>query len=79
MKYQVFENDKPADSKGFPCLVIIPGRHCSKFRTFEEALVYLRVWVGLIYEGAIPALLEVGQKIDYNGYGDVVEIRVVPD
>lgn len=75
--WQVFENDKPADTIGFPELCGT-GWETSKWCTFQQALTYMRKWLGP-YAAMIPDYIdeENDYSICYNGY-DVVSIRKVP-
>jgi len=70
--FQVFCNNKPADTKGFPNLT----KECwanSTFSTFEEAHDYAVSWLGHFEVGD----MELGKVYDYSGYGDTIEIREV--
>lgn len=74
MKYQVFENDKPADNKRFSYLKGLDWNN-SSFDTFEEALKYAKSWLGDF--DSIPPNFAPNQKYDYSGYGDTIEICMV--
>ncbi len=70
--HQVFDNGKPAD-----CM------HCnvhgswdkSSYPTFAEAKAYAIRWLGP-YSNAIEFEWD-GSPIDYDGCGDMIEIRTV--
>ena len=67
IKFGVFENNKPATLKGSKKW----KNHL--FNTFEEAHQYLNWRLG----DWGPVELEVNEKYDYDGYGDVVEIKEI--
>jgi hypothetical protein len=73
MNYGVFDNDKPASSKGFPNLKG-EGWATHLFTTYEEALGYAHDWLGEWGDGIA---LSLGKKVDYSGYGDTIEIREI--
>lgn len=73
MKYQVFDNDKPADEIGFPEIRGF-GWKTSKFDTFNEAKEYACKWFDFFAEGL---KFELNRPEDYSGYGDKVEIKEV--
>lgn len=73
MKFQVFENGKPCDNVGFPTLHAEYGWGNSKFETFEAAQEYAKHWLG-DWKGIVPSM-KVNVPIDYDGYGDTIEIR----
>ena len=62
--YVVFENNAPA---------VLKNRQKDKylFNTFEEASEYLNWWLG----NWGPVDIDINEKYDYNGYGDIVEIK----
>ena len=70
MRYQVFDNNRPADCK-----------HCkvhkswgsSTFDTFKAANEYAQKWLGE-YAGLA---LHPNQPVYYSGYGDLIEIRTI--
>lgn len=75
--FQVFDNGVPADTA-----------HCkvhhswasSTFQTYEEALKYARMWIapyGGSYDGSQGLDIELDKPCDYNGMGDIIEIRSV--
>lgn len=74
MRYAVFDNKKPASSYAFPELKS-SGWSTHIFDTFDEANDYLNRWLGLYENGIIN--LEPNIPFDYNGYGDIVEIKEV--
>lgn len=67
--YQVFDNGKPADQKGFPILKG-NGWKNSKFPTWQAAMAYARKWLG-----AYVVPLKINTPVDYSGYGDKIEVR----
>lgn len=75
MKYQVFDNDKPADSNSYPKLKS-GGWDNSIFDSLDEAQNYANSWLGH-FDGCDDIFLEVGEKLDYSGYGDYIEIRAI--
>lgn len=76
--WQVFENDKSADSSTYPH---IKGRGWdnSKFCTFQQAYTYMRKWLGGLGDH-LPEYVdkEDGYCFCYNGY-DTVSIRKVSE
>ena len=75
MRYQVFENGKSCDWQGYPSLQH-PCWETSIFDSLLKARDYLNLWCGCL--GPIPNL-NPGEKYDYSGYGDIVEIREIGD
>ena len=73
MAFQVFENGKPAQ---FPFFAVDPSWDNSIFESFEKAENYANAWLGSIYG---PLVFELDVPEDYNGYGDCLVIREVPD
>lgn len=69
VSYQVFDNGKPADQKGFPILKG-NGWKSSKFSTWQAAMAYARKWLG-----AYVVPLKINTPVDYSGYGDKIEVR----
>lgn len=69
--FYVCENGRPADKTGFPNLKG-HGWETSRFKTATEAMAYARLWLGPQFSG-IPLPLDT--IIDYDGYGDYIEIR----
>lgn len=70
--FVVLENNKPA--------MYPDGPECwreNEFPTQEEANEYAHHWLEDWAKG-IPAILELGTRYDYNGYGDIIEIREIP-
>jgi len=70
--FAVFENNRPAK--------YVDGPECwrdNEFATQEEANKYAHHWLDDWAKG-IPATMELGKKYDYNGYGDIIEIREIP-
>lgn len=70
MKYQVFDNNKPAEIP----ISKYKEWHNSIFNTFEEAQKHAKLWMGDYYNG-IP--LKLGEKRNYSGYQDCIEIREI--
>ena len=64
--YQVLEAGRPAE---YPNSSIW---NKSKFKTFIEAYNYAQFWLG-----AYKMPLKLNTPVDYNGYGDIIEIRKV--
>lgn len=72
VKYQVFDNGKPADCHHHPKVHSSWDR--SVFDTLAEAQAYARKWLGIYApSGPIP----VDTPWDYSGMGDVIEIRTI--
>lgn len=69
--YGVFENGKPCSIEGFPHMH--PSWNNHKYPTFAEALEYLKKWLGAYS----PPENYDGSAYDYDGYGDVVEIKEI--
>ena len=67
--WEVFDNDKPAVIKG--------GKDWNDnfFRDFVDALKYAKSWLGE-YD-TLPDDYQ-GEPYDYNGHGDIIEIRFSP-
>ena len=72
--YVVYDNDKPASVEGFPTLTA-PCWRTHKFHTWRTAHEYAKAWLGQW----APFGLEVNVPYDYDGYGDVIEIRLEED
>lgn len=71
MRFQVFDNGKPASIVGFPFLKDSDwSTHI--FATFEEAQAYARSWLGDADQAHVP--LEPNFGIDYSGCGDIITI-----
>lgn len=71
MKFQVFDNGKPASITGFPSLKGNWPTHI--FDTFEAAQAYTKEWLGGEgHDQSVPREPNVG--VDYSGYGDVITI-----
>lgn len=66
----VYDNDKPASVEGYPYMHSSWKNH--RFETFEEAQKYARNWLG---ELEILCPNEPNSRVDYSGYGDMIEIR----
>lgn len=73
MKYQVLDNNRPADC--FHCKVH-ESWNKSKYDTFDEALNYARKWLGFY---GTCVVLKPNTPWDYDGFGDMIEIREVED
>ena len=69
--FTVYDNNKPANQKGFPMLRG-KGWVQNSFSTLNEAVDYAREWLG---EYALIAPTEPNKPINYSGYGDMIEIR----
>lgn len=72
MKYQVFDNDKPADCYHHS---VSDTWNRSKFNTLKEARQYAMNWLGRFW--APDFQLEPNTPYDYSGHGDKIEIRTV--
>lgn len=68
MKYQVFDNGKPAE---LPELCW----NVSRFDTFEEAKEYTELWLGEF--SPIASNIQLNSPLAYNSFGDTIEIREV--
>jgi hypothetical protein len=82
MRYQVFDNGKPADSSGHK---VHPSWNNSIFPTYHDAVRYVVKWLGWDWcssEDDINSLAMCIRKdihYDYSGYGDVIEIRDIKE
>lgn len=65
--FQVLENGKAAEMKD----TVLWAN--SIFQHFHQAQAYVQRWVGPIGESFVPNRPD--QKIDYSGYGDMIEIK----
>jgi len=74
-KYAVFDEDRPASSKGFPELEN-KGWDNHIFNTFEDAEAYALIWLGRVLSPG-KGVLKLNTKYVYDGYGDHIEIRSV--
>ena len=73
--FVVYDNNKEASKVGFPELIgKCKGWKTAKFTTLPEAQKYAAHWLGEVGQGMV---LRLGQKFDYDGYGDIIEIREV--
>jgi len=73
--FEVFDNGKTADSRGFPSLSSI-APESNKFDSFDSALEYATWWCGGKSDSTmLPLLPDI--PWDYSGYGDMIEIRTV--
>lgn len=73
--FQVFDNGKPADCWNQKSLGDGEnGWTTSAFDTLDDAQEYATRYLGIYNPGRS---LEVGEKYDYSGYGDILEIREV--
>lgn len=73
--FSVFDNNKPAVSSSLKVAhkaANSPWKN-NTFASFEEALTYAKHWLGE-YATTLPDNWK-GEKHDYSGYGDVIEIR----
>ena len=66
-KFRVYENDMPAVIRHVDCW------KNNEFDTFDEAVQYARLWTGKM--GSLPLNMPANCPVDYNGYGDMIEIR----
>ena len=74
-KYGVYENNKPCSRQGYPNLKFeCWSNHV--FPTFEEAVQYARDWLGAYGD---YAKLELDIPFNYNGYGDMIEIKEIEE
>lgn len=71
MKYQVFDNNKPAQ---YPHCNVHPTWDNSVFDSLGEAQNYVKKWLG---QYCAPNPLKINEKYEYSSYGDYVEIRAV--
>lgn len=69
----VYDNNKEASRVGFPELAG-KGWKTARFNNFSDAHKYAITWLG---EVGVGLSLKLGQKFDYDGYGDIIEIREV--
>lgn len=74
MKYQVFDNGKPADCHHHK---VDASWANSTFSLAAEAVDYACKWLN--WESVMGVLLEVNKPYDYSGYGDFIEIRRIED
>lgn len=69
--FNVYDNNKPASSAGFPNLKYSDWARNS-FASFQEALSYAKNWLG--QWDNLPDGWD-GSPHDYSSYGDTIEIR----
>jgi hypothetical protein len=69
MKFAVFDNGQPASKVGYPQCGSW-GNHV--FPTLLEAHDYAIKWLG---DFGIGVTLQINTPYDYDGYGDLIEIR----
>jgi hypothetical protein len=78
--YQVFENNKPCDEIGYPELKG-KGWTNSQFTNFEDARNYAWTWLGqyacMDDDGENGIALEPDKPVNYNGFGDMIEIKTI--
>jgi hypothetical protein len=78
MKYQVFDNDLPADCHHHK---ILESWSNSIFNSYLEAVDYCIQWLGLdplcLTKEEFSVNIPVNTKYDYSGYGDILEIREI--
>ena len=77
MKYQVFDCEKPADC--FHTDGIDESWNNSIFDSIDEAKYYLKNWLGEWEQCVNVDKMKANQQVDYDGYGDIVEIKVIDD
>jgi hypothetical protein len=70
--YGVFENGKPCSEVGFPAIKGL-GWTTHEFETYDLAFAYAKLWLGA-YSDAIEEDFGIGKKVNFNGYGDTIEI-----
>ncbi|KKM49018.1 hypothetical protein LCGC14_1557190 [marine sediment metagenome] len=71
--FQVLENGKAADKSKYA----LCGFDNSTYQFFNEAQQHVAKWLGKCFVSSIPQRPD--QKIDYNGYGDTIEIQSLID
>lgn len=76
MPYAVYDNEMPANSK-IHTILKDPCWETHVFDTYLEAVQYADKWLGQYSPGTQILLekLNYGEKYDYDGYGDTIEIR----
>ena len=67
-EFCVLENDRPA------CYPQKTDWSIWKYRTYEEAFQYLKLWLGVYGNGVLPNTVPLGKKFYYNGGYDYVSI-----
>ena len=76
-KYGVYQNDKPANCRNFN----VDSSWCiSEYKLIVDAIKYMNNWLGhyeLKEYKNNPRAMPMNTKIDFNGYGDTIEIRSV--
>ena len=96
MKYQVLENGQPADWKLCQKSFFRFSKSRKKkidnkfkkkwatsiFNSFEEALCYVRKWLGIYGfwgndDGTSGVELKLNEHWNYSGYGDFIEIKEI--
>lgn len=65
--FQVLDNGKPAEMRNSDMW------GDSIFQHFHQAQTYVRRWLGSSFYHCVPQRPD--QKIDYSGYGDIIEIK----
>lgn len=70
-EYQVFDNNKTADTVGYP--EMHSSWKNSKFPSFEEAVAYANNWLGMY--GPLPENFKIGDKFTYGSEDCSIEIR----
>ncbi len=72
-KYSVYDNGRPCSGLGFPGLEKEGWKNHSH-PSYKEALEYARRW--LDFQGDAGSLdISLNEMVEYNGYGDVIQIR----
>ena len=66
--YTVYDNDKKAQ---YPDCNVHPSWNNASFNCFKDAEYYANEWIHL----SEYIFLTLNQPYDYNGYGDLIEIR----
>lgn len=74
MKYQVFDNNKPADCHNHK---VHKSWNNSIFDSFEDAVKYARHWLGNQFD-CISDDWD-GKELEYSGCGDKIEIKEIKD
>ena len=74
-KYVVYDNGKPASEVGYP-QIAGNGWLTHEFQTLEYAREHIAHWLGSLRHSVPWDTAEVGDYLDYSGYGDFVWIIV---
>jgi hypothetical protein len=71
-QYVVYDNNRMAQ---YPEVAVPPSWDCATFTSFRAALNYAKLWLGDTYVSMLPVQWD-GSPVDYNEYGDKIEIRM---